>query len=333
MPRPSWKPSACFSRKLAEAHKDYQPSVDMCVWGTVTERLPGAEARVRLTAHSMSQHSLYRQLGNGDTVGADDAGSDALSRVEQVRDLYCNPNDNMKDVTYICNTGGPADRRNHDIDYGRFMGDMPSLDINFNDTTLTNDEQDVLMLANYLYSNHTFPRIPKPTMATLEGKETWLDVRDRSSPSTPLPKTAFDNIIALKSAAPNDTGSPPAADYMAVVLQRMGISATEAQEMLAMDKTGTKTARPSYYAQLQLLSQSIYQSPSFYVNLYDTPTNVARKSVGMQAINLMLDRETYMSELREEGVLSQLLETQVVKAQENLSDVAGYLKRTEKTNP
>lgn len=70
---------------------------------------------------------------------------------------------------------------------------------------------------------------------------------------------------------------------------------------------------PSYYAQLELLSKKIYQNPDFFANLYDKPTNVKRKSTAMKAIELMLDRALFESELRQEMMLSVMLSSKLNK--------------------
>ena len=68
---------------------------------------------------------------------------------------------------------------------------------------------------------------------------------------------------------------------------------------------------PSYYAQLEILAKKIYQSPDFYANLYDKPANVERKSVALKAIELMLDRAIYESQIRQEMTMSVLLSSRL----------------------
>ncbi|MFP4098408.1 MAG: hypothetical protein ACLFU1_06450 [Alphaproteobacteria bacterium] len=53
----------------------------------------------------------------------------------------------------------------------------------------------------------------------------------------------------------------------------------------------------------------MYESPRFFARLYDTPANIQRKSVAMKAIELMLDRALFESELRQEMLLSVMLST------------------------
>jgi hypothetical protein len=68
---------------------------------------------------------------------------------------------------------------------------------------------------------------------------------------------------------------------------------------------------PSYYAQLEILAKKIYQDTDFYANLYDKPANVSRKLVSMKAIELMLDRAIYESQLRREMAVSVTLSSKL----------------------
>jgi hypothetical protein len=73
--------------------------------------------------------------------------------------------------------------------------------------------------------------------------------------------------------------------------------------------------RPSYYAQLEVLTKKIYQNPEFFTDLYDTPANIKRKGAALQAMNLVLDRDIYDSYLRSEILTSLLLELRLENAQ------------------
>ena len=64
---------------------------------------------------------------------------------------------------------------------------------------------------------------------------------------------------------------------------------------------------PSYYSQLEVLAKRIYENPDFYANLYDSPANISRKSVAMKAVEMMVDRALFESELRQEMIMSVLL--------------------------
>lgn len=76
--------------------------------------------------------------------------------------------------------------------------------------------------------------------------------------------------------------------------------------------------RPSYFAMLEVMAKKIYQQPEFFTNLYDTPANVRRKDVAMQAVDLIVGRDLYQSELRSEALYSLLLEMELSRYQEEI---------------
>ncbi len=71
---------------------------------------------------------------------------------------------------------------------------------------------------------------------------------------------------------------------------------------------------------MEVLTKKLYQNPMFYSELYDKPANVERKTVAMQAIELMQRRDMYRSVLRSEATLSVMLETALIEQQEKLSN-------------
>src|SRR5690606_22562062 len=78
--------------------------------------------------------------------------------------------------------------------------------------------------------------------------------------------------------------------------------------------------RPSYYAQMEVLTKKLYQNPNFYTELYDKPANVERKNVSMKALELMQKRDIYRSILRSEAILSVMLETALADEQSRVDN-------------
>jgi len=72
-------------------------------------------------------------------------------------------------------------------------------------------------------------------------------------------------------------------------------------------------------ATLEMLTKKIYQRPEFYVELYESPTNVKRRSVAMQAISVMMDRDIYLSYVRAEQIMAVLLETKLLPYQDQVA--------------
>ena len=76
---------------------------------------------------------------------------------------------------------------------------------------------------------------------------------------------------------------------------------------------------PSYYSQMEMLTKIMYQHPNFYTNLYDKPANVDRMNASMQAIGLIQQRDRHESQMRQEMLISQLVEQGLRKHTEDVN--------------
>ena len=113
--------------------------------------------------------------------------------------------------------------------------------------------------------------------------------------------------------------------YLYAIMQEFGLSDAEIPQYLG--------EHPSYHAQMEVLTRKLYQNPTFYTELYDKPTNVERKAVSMQAIELMQRRDIYRSMLRSEAILSVMLETALSDTQDRVFNEIGSMDANEKLIP
>ena len=119
-------------------------------------------------------------------------------------------------------------------------------------------------------------------------------------------ENSYNAIVGMKSAGTSDAkndGGPNTGEFLGSVLKELGVPDNEIYVLIG--------EQPSYYAQLEILAKKIYQNPDFYSNLYDKPANVKRKSVALKAIELMLDRAIFESQLRQEMAMSVLLSSRL----------------------
>ncbi|MGH1375026.1 MAG: hypothetical protein ACRBCK_01650 [Alphaproteobacteria bacterium] len=328
-----------FFQLQAEAHKDYHPSDDFCWFGTGSRSLAATESRANLNALALSEKGLQRQLGYAMSTSATNLVKDQESRWNQFVETYCDPKDNGWTETgtgldFACDrdglgpsaaTGATNRRRvNKDIDYTRLIDEPRTLDINFSDFfspapglgITSDDEEDVMAMSSRLYGT-TLPSRSLSNKALLSdaGQRLYMDLRSVVAKRS-VAQHSFNSIVAMKSAGTNGTVSTPAntGTYLAAVLKDLmpaGTPDSEIYEVLGEN--------PSYYAQLEVLGKKIYQNPDFFANLYDKPANVKRKSVAMKAINLMLDRALYESELRQEMLLSVMLASKMKPSFRNIN--------------
>jgi len=315
-----------FQELTAQAHKDYQPSEGMCTFGTTVRSLAASDRNMDLSAMAFSNRVLQRELLSGDAVAGSGATSDILSRLGQFRALYCNKNDNGKGLEKLCPAGSKdVGRINRDVDYTTTFDTPLTLMIDFTSEgdpdhaknkhatgKVSPDEEDVFALAANLYAHNVAPAIA-PTflisedgVVSAQGVNHYMNIRALAAKRS-VARNSFASIMGMKSQ-----GEKEAQPYLYALIKEMGIPEDEIKKYLG--------ERPSYYAQMEILTKKIYQNPMFYSELYDKPANVARKNASMQAIELMQRRDMYRSSLRTEAILAVMLETALIEQQEQVTD-------------
>lgn len=311
-----------LQKKMAEVHRDYQPSVGVCTVATTIRSLADAERRAETTTFVLSQRAQDRELGNMHTAAAGGGYSDKESRLEQFRRRYCDERDNNGVYMSVCGSGnaGRMATLNKDIDYTRTVDAHRTMNIDFTDNALTEDEEDVLALASNLYAHEMMPRIAETNYndATDNSRNDQLrqllDQRQIIAKRS-VAEHSYNTIVGMKAlgaarpaaGAAAEIHTPDTAGYMRVILEQLGMTAEQVTQFLG--------ERPSYFTQMEVVTKKAFQQPTFYADLYDKPANVDRKKVAVQAVGLMQDFDTWQSYLRTESLLSVLLEIEVAKYQ------------------
>ena len=326
-----------FQKLQARAHKDYHPSVGMCEFGSNAKSLAASERKSEFNAIVMSQRSQDRALGNAYTASATGESDDKKHRIRQFRKTFCDPMDNNNGLTFLCDHDqkyGEGDvgaedpkRMNKDIDFARTVAAPWTLDIDFTDSDLTDNEEEVLALASNLYGHNVFKRPPPTSLENRPGsiapmQKFYMDARSILAKRS-VAENSFNAITAMKSR-----GAPGSREFMLAVLQELGASDVDAAALLGDYKDGSDDVEvdPSYYAQMEVLTKKIFQNPDFYTNLYDKPANVDRKNVALQAVGLMQKFDLFKSYLRNEASLSVLLELAVMDLQEEMESQVARMK-------
>jgi hypothetical protein len=304
-----------YQELQAEAHKDYQPSEDFCWFGTNVRSMAASEQRGRANTATLSSHLLKRQLQSTETAGAEFSARDRLSRWQKFTKTYCDPKDNNWEssvtgsgLSLVCPTPhADKSRYNRDIDYTRLIDEPRTLDVDYIGlkTAPSADEEDVIALASNLYGHTVLDRtITDENLKYENYQNLYLAFRSVVAKRN-VAENSFNAIVGLKSAGSSDTsgGAPKTREFLGAILTELGVPAAEVYNLIG--------ERPSYYAQLEILAKKIYQNPDFYANLYDKPANVARKGVALRAIELMLDRAIFESQLRQEMAMSVLLSSRL----------------------
>lgn len=285
----------------ADAHKSYQPSIGMCEFGTNTRSIAASDRKAFVNQIAIAAHGSQRQLLSGDIASAGGSSDDLRSRLDQLQNRYCSPGDMGEEFEDFCQ-GENSALYNDDINYTAKVDNEKTLEIDFTDNEVTEDEEAVLALSSNLYGHRTMPRLPASVMSDQNGNtngrergvSTFMKMRSLAAKRS-VAQASLAAQIGMRSQG--EAGVKP---YMEGILKEMGVQ-QEDIDIVLRDK-------PSYYAQMELLTKKLYQRPSFYANLYDKPVNVDRKIASMMALGLMQRRDMYDSSLRSEMATAVFLE-------------------------
>ena len=134
---------------------------------------------------------------------------------------------------------------------------------------------------------------------------------------------SFNTIVGMRSMS-KEEATTLTQPYMLKILEALGIG--DDGPFPAEEVAIYLGDRPSYYAQMEMLTKWIFQSPDFYVNLYDEPNNVERVGVALQAIGLMQDFDTWQSYLRTEAMLSVVMELELLRLHNDVENQMGGMR-------
>ena len=319
-----------FQQLTARAHKDYHPSEGLCEFGTITRSLSASSRNTDLTASTLSRRSVERQLLAKDTTGTQGQKSDQASRLVQFIKKYCNKSDNAKNLDLLCQKGGSdAELFNRDVNYTTTVDSPLTLDIDFSDEgeEETEDENAIFALGANLFSHNLFPFVSANKFVDGKGEpnysggaKVYMDARSVIAKRS-VASNSLASITALKTKG--DEESKP---FIYSIIKEMG--ADEGEGMLSEEEIKKLIGeKPSYYAQMEILTKKLYQNPNFYADLYDKPTNVLRKDVALQAATLMQKRDLYRSYLRSEMILAVMLETELIAEQKRVTNEVNKAKQ------
>lgn len=304
---------------VAQAHKDYHPSEQMCRFGSYIRSMSDAEERGEFNKQALNKmltdHYNYREHMSS-SEGYD---LEIEARLDQFKRVYCDPNDNSGSLWEMCRgqtndpatnpspsgTPGERNRYNKDIDFFSTLYRPLTLDIDFYDPDYTEDEEDVIALAKNLYWPQA-KNIAGMGFYEEDFNQTYrvfLETRSLTSKYN-LAHNTFATIVGMKSAS-DDTLPTAGPAYMKSLMRDFGYTNADIDELLGEN--------PSYYAQMDFITKKIYQNPNFYTALYDKPSNVDRINATLEAFQLMHGRDRFEAQLRQEMLMSVLVEEALAK--------------------
>ena len=309
---------------MARAHKDYHPSEQICRLGTFVKSLAHSERQYENEIRAFNEALMNQMLAVQNDSAAEGYKTEYRAKLDQFTTTHCYPRDNNDGLDLLCDgltaAGAPArERFNKDINFFLTLEKPLTVDVNMLDGTLTPDEEDLLALAQNLY----FPDVFEEAIDERLSIDVRSHYKTRSfAARMNVAHNSFVNIVGMKSSAPEGQTTaaygawpaniiPPTVTtldedtgwtFMKAFIRELAPAWTDDQIHEYLGE------RPSYYAQMDVLTKKIYQSPHFYTNLYDKPANVDRIGAALDAIALMSMRDRFDSSLRREMLTAMLVE-------------------------
>ncbi|MBN8520581.1 MAG: hypothetical protein J0L77_01605 [Alphaproteobacteria bacterium] len=325
-----------FQTLHAEAHKDYSVSEGMCEFGTSFRSMAASDRNAEFSQSVIASRGLQRQLLSGDTLAGNGPDFDLQSRMEQFRNVYCNPKD-LQNISRICKSTDKT-RWSKDIDFTNTVSNRETLQIDFTPDGDRNhsprgasfEEEDILALGANLYGSNLVPIIPANMLIDNTGQNKalnamaitdYMELRSLAAKRS-VAQNSFAAIAGMKAQGPKADGKDVSEvqPYLKALLVNMGIPEQDVQNMLG--------DRPSYYAQMEILTRKLYQNPVFYADLYDKPANIDRKDAAMRAIGSIQQRDMFRSWLRAEAVTSVWLEVELQDHEDSVRRAVDSLVQT-----
>ncbi|MDB5492522.1 MAG: hypothetical protein JWO78_2371 [Micavibrio sp.] len=297
-----------FGAVAAQAFREYQPSEQVCAFGTLARSTAPSRFKVDDNIGAIDLILQKRETLNANQASAWGPSADQNVRLDKYKSVYCDPNDNAGEIekAAICTTTGSGLRRNKDIDWRRTVEANMTMDVDFTDGAITEDEEDVLSLAKNLYASDVVTPIPETAIAPYGTYRELQDSRMLSAIRS-VERYSYASIVAAKAR-----GSGLNATQLRQVLQNLGVPAADVTQLVGEN--------PSYFTQMDFFTQKMFQDPGFYTGLYTSPANVVRMKVVLQAIRLMADRDRFEQSLRREMLVSLILEMRLRAVQEGTTN-------------
>lgn len=303
-----------YATLRAEAHKNYHPSETMCRYGTNVRSLAATEELARANKRILSQILQQRLTLRNGSVGERGRYFDKRNRFEQFRRVYCDPQENnggfrSADIpaNSVCMTARGGARIDRDVNFTGLIDTRLTLDVDLTNSTMTNDEQDVMALARNLYSHDLLDYKADDILSRDGNTSNILETRSLHALRS-VAHNSFADMVGMKAMGSGTVGT-----FMKRMISELGVPDGEIDQFLG--------AKPSYFAQMEVMTKKMYQNPVFYTNLYTKPENVRRTGVALQALQIMHDRDRFEASLRREMLLSSILEMKLREAQEVIDGI------------
>tara|TARA_R110002124_G_scaffold149220_1_gene315198 strand:- start:366363 stop:367601 length:1239 start_codon:yes stop_codon:yes gene_type:complete len=320
----------------AKTTRDHMPAVSMCEFATLSKSLVATKIAKDNMVKAMSLQNLKRVTLDKSLAGSKSVNEDAQSRFEQFKAKYCFSTPQASDhaglLEGICTATAGTRKNNIDINFTQLLGAPKTISAtlypaNYGSNESRSQFEDIVALSRNLYGDTPTEAITENNVKkTTEGLSRLQLIKKRTlQAKRNVAQHSFANYVGLKAPTDKaDDSSLSITPHMQNLLLALGLDGSAGNEFSDyFAQTGGPTSlsntSPSYWAQMEVLTKTLYQNPRFFVNLYDNPANVKRQQAAMKAIDLMQERDIHETALRSETLLSLWLDSALEDYGQNIT--------------
>ena len=291
-------------KRQAQTLLDSSVSNQVCRAATLSHSLGKADFRTLAEQRVLARILQERDLGKEGSLHFENEKVNLTTglqaRIVLFKETYCDKYAENSSLARVCKVN-LADNLNRDIDYTRVIDVPKTLAINFTgNQTLEPDEADVIA-----FGENLFPSMPiASTNRIPQSSETYMDLRSLQA-ARAVARNSFAAVVSEKASVEN-----PKAMYAHNLLKSMNVDPREAELLLGRN--------PSYFAQMNLLTKTLYQTTDFAKGLMTGGANVERARVAMKAVDLQQNADLLDSLYRREMLLATYLEQMLAAKQRRL---------------
>lgn len=273
----------------AKAARNYLPSEPLCRYGSLSQGLAASDMATTTNKGALMSALQSNEMRSLNTINS--SKNPNQTSMGSFRGSNCDPASG--NFALNCKKNKSDTRYNKDVDYANAIDTPLTLDASFSEDAATDVSSDILTMAENLFPSKPANKGPD--------KEGYINNNSQ-----------FRSIQAIRSVAKNtfvsqiaekSKGSAGSYEFMNRLMQSLGLTDANAKYLLG--------EKPSYYAQMEVLTKKIFQAPAFYINLVDTPSNVKRQKAAIQAIKLQQQNDFAQVVKRREMLLAVLLEMKI----------------------
>lgn len=271
-----------IQEKSFDAVMETSPDEYTCTYGSLAQSLVGTDVKAKATKSVLRSYGVSRSLGTGGGPAARGPDRDRIARFEQAAAFYISPTEMGGALDSAGYSNAPDDTR-YSRDVSTWWLEEGFLDIDFDDTTSTPDEEDILSLKANLYNDTVLTRLVPDDVEKYEAMDEFDDLRGLAAMQS-IAEASFDSIVSLKVAS-----DPSAGGTVRAVLESLQYTPLAIDDLVGINDT------PSYLQQLKLLGKTIHNVPESYVKSTANKTELLRRQTIKEAFEVMIKFEIYKS--------------------------------------